>query len=252
MAAGLPHFSAGWARCWGRDTFISFKGLLLIPGLYKQAREIIIGFARALRHGLIPNLLNGGNNPRYNCRDAAWYFIKGIRDYIEITRDHEILQEDVDLLFLSDVQEEHLKLKEQGVKKVLKLYDVIQNIFQSHATGIDFREWDAGSDVDPVIEFEGFSIQLALDEMTGFIFGGNEKNCLTWMDKMGSSRKAGNIGTPATPRDGAPIELTALLKLSLEFVADMNAIKQYPYSGVRLPNKEGEFTFRQWVSYFTA
>jgi len=28
----------GWARAWGRDTFISLKGLLLIPGLYKEAK----------------------------------------------------------------------------------------------------------------------------------------------------------------------------------------------------------------------
>ena len=40
------------------------------------------------------------------------------------------------------------------------------------------------------------------------------------MDKMGSSTTAGNKGIPATPRCGAPIELTALLKNCLDFVTN--------------------------------
>ncbi|KAK2953703.1 putative Glycogen debranching enzyme [Blattamonas nauphoetae] len=80
FSAGLPFFSHGFMRTWGRDAMIAVRGLLLHTNRLAEATYLIRGFGSVMRHGLIPNLMGGGDSPRYNSRDAVWWWGVSVED----------------------------------------------------------------------------------------------------------------------------------------------------------------------------
>ncbi|CAI2335505.1 unnamed protein product [Caenorhabditis sp. 36 PRJEB53466] len=205
LAAGLSHFAVGIWRNWGRDTFIALPGCLLSLGRFQEAHHIILSFAGALRHGLIPNLLAEGIGARFNCRDATWFWLVSIVKYVSSAPEGEkILGAPVRRIYPTDDAIYGDKEVEQP------LIETIYEALDKHFAGIDYRERNAGPQIDEQMRDEGFQVTAGVNKENGFIHGGNRWNCGTWMDKMGSSERAGNKGEPATPRDGAAVELQGL------------------------------------------
>ncbi|MCJ1474632.1 hypothetical protein MMC13_003292 [Lambiella insularis] len=248
LAAGLPHFSSDWARCWGRDVFISLRGLFLGTGRFDNAKEHILAFASVLKHGMIPNLLSAGKLPRYNSRDSIWFFLQSIQDYTNMVPGGlAILKEQVARRFLPNDDTYFDFDDPRAFSKSSTIEEIIQEALQKHAVGLSFREANAGPSLDMQMKMEGFQIDVRVDWETGLIFGGNQHNCGTWMDKMGESDKAGSKGVPGTPRDGAAIEITGLAYSTLTWVAKLHQEGKYQFDSVKT-DVVGTITFSEWAS----
>ena len=72
ILAGYP-----WFTDWGRDTFITLRGFIGLPGGLQSARDILLAWAPAVSEGMVPNRFpDSGEQPEYNAVDASlWYVI---------------------------------------------------------------------------------------------------------------------------------------------------------------------------------
>ena len=67
IIAGYP-----WFLDWGRDTLISFEGLLLKTKRFEIAKEVLKTMVRDVKFGLVPNGYSGyDNRPLYNSVDSS-------------------------------------------------------------------------------------------------------------------------------------------------------------------------------------
>jgi glycogen debranching enzyme len=170
-------------RSWGRDSMISLRGLMCSTGRYAYARSVLVATAAMLWNGLLPNLLDSGHNPRYNCRDSCWWFLQAVQDYCcLVPAGTDILRDNVPWLFIDSappVFRDTIGLK----RSVLA---VIVDILEHHLNGVAYREHNAGYNLDRDMRDEGFNVSVGVNPVTGFVQGGHSLNCGTWMDKNGS------------------------------------------------------------------
>ena len=91
VIAGYP-----WFLDWGRDTLISFEGLLLITRRFKLAKEILQTNVKDIKYGLVPNGYSGyDNRPLYNSADSSLLLFEQVHKYLEYTNDSDFIKEEI-------------------------------------------------------------------------------------------------------------------------------------------------------------
>ena len=84
IVAGYP-----WFTDWGRDTFISLRGLCLATGRLDDARDILLEWSNVVSEGMLPNLFpDQSDRPEYNSVDASLWYIVAVHDFLSATQAH--------------------------------------------------------------------------------------------------------------------------------------------------------------------
>ncbi len=78
VLAGFP-----WFTDWGRDTFISIRGLLIAQGRVAEATEILLEWAGMVDQGMVPNRFPDDAGPaEFNAVDASLWFVIAVHDLL--------------------------------------------------------------------------------------------------------------------------------------------------------------------------
>ncbi len=78
IVAGYP-----WFTDWGRDTFLSLRGICLATGRLDEARQILLEWAATVSEGMLPNrFAEAGDKPEYNSVDASLWYVVAVDDFL--------------------------------------------------------------------------------------------------------------------------------------------------------------------------
>ena len=137
IIAGYP-----WFTDWGRDTFISIRGLCIETGRLHEAESIFLAWIASMKDGMIPNCFPDlGTEPGFNTVDASLWFVISAWE------------------FLKKAEESEFELR-PGTRQSVE--NAILSILESYYTGTRYY--------------------IKADEEDGLLSAGTYGTQLTWMD----------------------------------------------------------------------
>ncbi len=91
ILAGFP-----WFLDWGRDTCISFEGLLLITKRYEIAKQVLLTLTHDIKDGLVPNgYSETDGKPLYNSADSSLLLLEQINKFVKYTKDYDFIKQNL-------------------------------------------------------------------------------------------------------------------------------------------------------------
>jgi len=140
-----------WFEAWGRDTFISLPGLMLVTGRFEDARKVFLTFKKYCKDGLIPNFFPDQAEPlAYNTVDATLWYVNAILQYLKYTGDFNFVREQLWENLKSTI-EAHVKGTDFGIR-------VDDDGLLSH--GAQLTWMDAAIDGQPVTPRVGKAVEI--------------------------------------------------------------------------------------------
>lgn len=89
LIAGYP-----WFLDWGRDSLISFEGILLKTRRFNEAKEVLLTCIRDMKYGLVPNGYSGyDSRPLYNSVDASLLLFEQVKKFLKYTNEYDWVKE---------------------------------------------------------------------------------------------------------------------------------------------------------------
>jgi predicted glycogen debranching enzyme len=105
-----------WFEAWGRDTFLSLPGLMLVTGRFEEARKVLSDFNKFCMQGLIPNFLSDLSAlPSCNTVDATLWHVNAVLQYLKYTGDFRFVQNQL-WESLKEIVENHVQGTAFGIR----------------------------------------------------------------------------------------------------------------------------------------
>jgi predicted glycogen debranching enzyme len=100
IIAGYP-----WFGDWGRDTFISLRGLCLATNRLEIARDILVQWAGTVSQGMLPNRFpDQGIEPEFNSVDASLRHVIAVHEFLEAVGKSKLADTEVSRILQQAVQ----------------------------------------------------------------------------------------------------------------------------------------------------